>query len=240
MRLASFFAFATGGILLLGPISSVWAQDVSGGPSRGGWHLGGGIGPNWAADLDQEGWNRETTCYPTAACFDADPVPEISGYRWRYDIASAAGSVFEISAGRIFDRTRLELSFAQRKNGLGQMFRSITDYDGVPMEDRRNDSVVSNSRASIDHFTVRTLALNAYYDFPDVYRGISPYLGLGAGSRVHQGVRGVFLHQLRGHIGQCSSLRSSPVVLQQPPGRRPLRSRSWAPPTCTPGPDYTA
>ena len=181
MRLASFFAFATGGILLLGPISSVWAQDVSGGPSRGGWYLGGGIGPNWAADLDQEGWNRETTCYPTAACFDADPVPEISGYRWRYDIASAAGAVFEISAGRIFDRTRLELSFAQRKNGLGQMFRSITDYDGVPMEDRRNDSVVSNSRASIDHFTVRTLALNAYYDFPDVYRGISPYLGLGLG-----------------------------------------------------------
>ena len=31
--------------------------------------------------MDQEGWNRETTCYPTAACFEADPVPEISGYR---------------------------------------------------------------------------------------------------------------------------------------------------------------
>ena len=44
--------------------------------------------------MDQEGWNRETTCYPTAACFEADPVPEISGYRWRYDIDAAAGAVF--------------------------------------------------------------------------------------------------------------------------------------------------
>ena len=131
--------------------------------------------------MDQEGWNRETTCYPTEACFDADPVPEVSGYRWRYDIASAAGAVFEISAGRIFDRTRLELSFAQRKNGLDQMFRSITDYDGVPMEARRGGSVVSNARNSIDHLTVRTLALNAYYDFPDAVGGISLYLGAGRG-----------------------------------------------------------
>ena len=132
MRLASFIACAAGGILVLGPGSGLLAQSGAGGPPRSGWYVGGGIGSNWASGIDQEGWNRETTCYPTDACFDADPVPKISGYRWRYDIDAATGAAFEISAGRIFDRTRLELSLAQRKNSLNQMFRSITDYDGMP------------------------------------------------------------------------------------------------------------
>ena len=154
---------------------------VAQGGQRSGWYIAGAIGSNWASDIDQEGWNRETTCYPTAACFDADPVPLISGYRWRYDIDAGTGAAVELSAGRIFDRTRLELSLARRKNNLDQIFRSITDYDGTPMEDRRDGTVVSNSRASIDNLTVRTLTLNAYYDFPDARRGLSPYLGVGLG-----------------------------------------------------------
>ena len=157
------------------------AQSGAGGRPRSGWYVGVGGGANWASDIDQEGWNRETTCYPTDACFDADPIPEISGYRWLYDIDAASGAMFEISGGLIFDRTRMELSFAQRKDDLDQMFRSITEYDGTSLEDRRGGSVVSNARASIDHLTVRTLALNAYYDFPDAYRGISLYLGGGLG-----------------------------------------------------------
>ena len=181
MRLASFIASAVGGILMLCPISDVEAQSGSGGKTRSGWYIGGGIGSNWASDLDQEGWNRETTCYPTDACFDANPVPEISGYRWRYDIDAAAGAVLEISAGLIFDRTRLEVSLAQRTNGLNQMFRRITDYDGMPMEERSGGTVVSNARASIDHLSVSTLSLNAYYDFPGAFGGISPYLGAGLG-----------------------------------------------------------
>ena len=69
-----------------------------------------------------------------------DPVPEISGYRWRYDVIADVGAAFELSAGRLFDRTRLEFSFAQRKNGLYQRFRSITDYDGLPMDARRGST----------------------------------------------------------------------------------------------------
>ena len=149
--------------------------------SRSGWYVGGGVGSNWASDIDQEGWNRETTCYPTDACFDADPVPEVSGYRWRYDIPAAAGAAFELSVGRMFNRARLELSLGQRKNDLDQMFRSITDYDGTPLGERRGGTVVSNGRGSIDNLTVRTLSLNAYYDFPDAFGGISPYLGIGLG-----------------------------------------------------------
>ena len=60
-RLALFVASAIGGVLVLGPVSDVAAQSVSGGPPRSGWYVGGGIGPNWASGMDQEGWNRETT-----------------------------------------------------------------------------------------------------------------------------------------------------------------------------------
>ena len=49
------------------------------------------------------------------------------------------------------------------------------------MEERRGGSAVSYTQASIDHLSVRTLALNAYYDFPDALGGISPYLGGGLG-----------------------------------------------------------
>ena len=223
MRFASFIASAVGGILMLCPISGVAAQSGSGGATRSGWYVGGGIGPNWASGMDQEGWTRETTCYPTDTCFDADPVPEVSGYRWRYDIASAAGAAFEITAGHTFDCTRLELSFAQRKNGLNQMFRSITDYDGMPMEERSGGTAVSNARASIDHLSVSTLAFNAYYDFPDAYRGISPYLGAGLGPAFVE-VSGVhFSTDYKDTSGNTQAYDPSPVVLQQPPGRGPFR-----------------
>ena len=161
--------------------SGAAAQSGTGGMPRAGWYVGGGLGSHGATDLDQEGWNRETTCYPTDACFEADPVPAISGYRWRYNIVADVGAACELSVGRMFTRTRLELSLAQRKNGLDQMFRSITYDGGTPREERRGTTVVSNSRASIDHLAARTVSLNAYYDFPDAYCGISSYLGVGLG-----------------------------------------------------------
>ena len=167
---------------MLGPVGEMAAQSGVGRPSRSGWYVGGGIGSNWTSNLDQEGSNQDTTCYPTFACFAADPVPAIAGYRWRYDIDAAAGAAFEVSAGLLFNRARLELSFAQRKNDLDQIFRSIIVYDGMPtVEEESGSTIVANARSSIDHLTVRTLSLNAYYDFPYAYRGISPYLGLGLG-----------------------------------------------------------
>ncbi len=182
MRLRSFTASAIVGFLSLCPISVASARSGPAEPPRSGWYIGATMGLNRASDMDQEGWNRDTHCYPTDACFDLDPIPQISGYRWRYNIEAAAGNVFEISAGRIFDRKRLELSLAQKKNGLNQVFRSVTDYDGMPMEERRGGTVESNDRSSIDDLIVRTLSFNAYYDFPDAYRGISPYLGGGLGT----------------------------------------------------------
>ena len=50
--------------------------------------------------MDQEGWNRETTCYPTAACFEADPVPTV---------AAAAGYIrLKFSQNIMVDSTTFE------------------------------------------------------------------------------------------------------------------------------------
>ena len=154
------------------------AQDAAEKPRRAGWYLGGGVGSNWASNITQSGWNWDPFCYPTDACFDLDPRPAGPGYRWHYDIAAATGPVFEVSAGFIAKRARVELAFGQKWNDLDQMFLSVTDYDGVAREDRIGSTVTSDTNSSIDHLAVRMLTVNAYYDFP-AGSVVSPYLGAG-------------------------------------------------------------
>ena len=181
MRRASFIAAALGGILAVCSASDALAQSGSAGSRRSGWYVGGGVGANWASDINQTGFNRDPLCYPTDACFDEDPRPEVSGYRWGYDLDAAAGAMFELSTGFILNRARLEVSFGQRKNDLDQMFRSVTTLEGIAMEDRRNTTVTSHTESSIDDLAVRTLAFNGYYDFRDAASGFSPYVGAGVG-----------------------------------------------------------
>ena len=179
MRLASLIASAAG-ILMLSWATAASAQDTAEEPRRTGWYVGGGVGANSSSNISQSGWNRDPLCYPTDACFDLDPRPEVSGYRWHYDIAAATGSAFELSAGFIVKRARVELAFGQAWNDLDQMFLSVTDYDGVAMEDRVGSTVTSDTSSSIDHSAVRMLTVNAYYDFP-AGSVVSPFLGAGAG-----------------------------------------------------------
>ena len=178
MRLASFIAPAACGVLVLFLASDAAAQS---GERTSGWYVGGGVGANWASEIEQSGFNRDPLCYPTDACFDEDPRPEFPGYRWAYDLDSAAGPTFELAAGYALGRTRLELSFGQRRNDVDQMFSSVTTFDGVALEDRRNSTVASNTTSSIDDLRVRTLAFNAYYDFRNAATGFSPYVGAGVG-----------------------------------------------------------
>ena len=170
-----------GCLFVLGSLTPAWAQHPAGGPPRSGWYLGGSIGATWSSELDQEGWNRDGICYPTDACFDADPIPSISGYRWSYALGASAGARYEFVLGRFFDHFRLEIALAQRRNDLNQMFRGISYFDGTPIGDRSGGAVVSNAQTSIDHLQVRTLALQAYYDFPVASSPVVPYLGIGAG-----------------------------------------------------------
>jgi opacity protein-like surface antigen len=179
MRLASLIAPAACGVLVLSLASDTAAQSVGG--RRSGWYIGGGVGANWASEIEQTGFNRDPLCYPTDACFDEDPRPEFPGYRWAYDLDSAAAASFELSAGYVLRRARLELSFGQRRHGVDQMFSSVTTFDGIALEDRRNSTVTSNTTSSIDNLTIRTLAFNAYYDFRDAASRVSPYVGVGVG-----------------------------------------------------------
>lgn len=156
--------------------------EASAETGRSGWYIGGGIGANWTNQLDQAGWNRDIYCYPdSAACATPGPSTDIPGYRWAYNIDMDAGSAFEISAGRMFNRWRLELSAAQRNNAIEQKFRRITFLDGRVDTPPSGNTVTSNAMTRIDDLTTRTLSVNAYYDFTDVFERITPYVGVGLG-----------------------------------------------------------
>lgn len=172
------------------PTIAVFAAFVAGGaatsaandePARSGWYLGASLGVGQVSDLKQEGWNQDTFCYPDAACFDEIPLPNVPGYRWHYDIAADRGAAFELSFGRFFGRTRLELALVQQANDTRQIFTGIAYQDGVAIRPRAGGTVASNGQGTIDQRRVRSVSLDAYYDFPDAWGTISPYVGVGLG-----------------------------------------------------------
>lgn len=160
--------------------------EASAETGRSGWYVGGGIGANWTYEIDQVGWNRDTYCYPDSGCEpEGRPSPDIPGYRWMYNLDMDAGTAFEVSVGRMFNRWRLELSATQRNNAIDQQFKDITYLDGMrdpdPPPGSSRHNVKSNAMPRIDDLTTRTLSVNAYYDFTDVFERITPYVGVGVG-----------------------------------------------------------
>ena len=156
--------------------------EASAETGRSGWYVGGGIGVNWTYPIDQAGWNRDAYCYPDFGCEpEGLRSPDIPGYRWMYDLDMDAGTAFEISVGRMFNRWRLEFSAAQRNNAIEQNFRRVTFLDRSVDTPPSGNTVTSNVMARIDDLTTRTLSVNAYYDFTDVFERITPYVGVGLG-----------------------------------------------------------
>lgn len=176
-------------LCMIGAMVMVFAlsSDVSAETERSAWYISGGVGVNWTGDMDQVGWNRDTYCYPDSCndpgrSQDSSEVSTIPGYRWSYNLDVGVGSAFEIAIGRAFNRLRLEISAAQRKNDVDQQFTGITYLNGRQTYPRpEGNNVVSNSMARIDDLTTRTLSFNAYYDFLDTLPMITPYLGVGLG-----------------------------------------------------------
>jgi len=193
MRVSCFVTPALAGVLVLFLAPDATAQH-SAGERRSGWYVGGGAGVSWASDINQRGSNRDHLCYPSYACFDEKPRPEQSGYRWAYDLRSPAGAPFELSTGFDFERLRLELALAQRVNGIEQVFRSVSDYTGNPLDRRSGGTVTSDSEFWIDDLTVRTLAVSAYYDFPRSAGRFAPYVGVGLGPAFAE-IRGLHYEQ---------------------------------------------
>ena len=182
--------FSTVRLFTVGAVVMVFASsgNVGAETERSAWYVGGGIGVNWTGDMKQVGWNRDTYCYPDS-CDNPGRSQDISGvsvpgYRWSYDLDVGVGSAFEIAVGRAFNRLRLEISAAQRKNDVDQQFTNITYLDGRPLSTytpSKNKGVMSNGTARIDDITTRTLSFNAYYDFLDTFPIMTPYLGVGLG-----------------------------------------------------------
>ena len=193
MRIPRIVAPAIAGLLLLSWASEAAAQNAAG-ERRSGWYVGGGAGVNWASDINQRGSNRDHLCYPRYACFDEQPRPEQSGYRWAYDLRTAVGAPFELSTGFDFGRARVDLAFAQRMNGIDQVFRSVSDYAGNPLDRRRGGTVTSDSEFWIDNLTVRTLAVSGYYELGSGADRFAPYVGVGLGP-AFAAIRGLHFEQ---------------------------------------------
>lgn len=175
--------FSTVRLCTVGAVVMVFALsgNVGAETERSEWYISGGVGVNWTGDMDQVGWNRDTNCYPDSCDSDRrNQAIRVPGYRWSYDLDMGVGSAFEIAIGRAFNRLRLEISAAQRKNDVDQQFSGITYLDGRPPADLKNN-ISSNSMARIDDLTTRTLSFNAYYDFLDTLPMMTPYLGVGLG-----------------------------------------------------------
>ena len=89
----------------------------------------------------------------------------------------------DLAVGRLFDRTRPEVSLAQRKHGLDQMFRSITDYEGMPMAARSLECPGLDRPSHRAHPVVQCVLR---------FSGCVPWADSlprrGAGSRVRHGV----------------------------------------------------
>lgn len=163
--------------------------------ARTGWYVGAGTGAGWSSTINQEGWNRDTYCYPDS-CGEPGLSEEIAGvsipgYRWKYDLDTDTGSAFEISVGRHLNRLRLEITAALQKNDIDQQFSSITFLDGRLDSQPPGNRVTSNFVSTIDDFLTRTVSLNAYYDFTAAFDRITPYLGIGLGAAFAE-VSGVY------------------------------------------------
>ena len=130
--------------------------------------------------MDQKGWNRETTCYPTDACFYQNPVPAVSGYRWSYEIEADAGVGLSLGVGRSFGRYRIELSAALQKSALEQELIDVGYYDGSPRVPA-DGPVVVDAMALIDDVVSRSLTIDLFRDFETLGGALTPYVGVGVG-----------------------------------------------------------
>ena len=154
------------------------AASITGADAK--WYLGAGTGIALHSGMEQVGWNADTVCYPTDACFASDPVPPVPGYRWRYAIDADAGAGLAVALGRELPGFRIEISAAHSRNDLEQAFVHIEYLDGSEAAPG-GGTVVADVTASIGALTTRVASLDVYRDLAAPGARVIPYLGIGLG-----------------------------------------------------------
>ncbi|MDE2772852.1 MAG: hypothetical protein OXI46_03985 [Gemmatimonadota bacterium] len=157
---------------VLGGVEHVAGQE----PPSYRWYVSAAGGTNSGPVMKQAGHNRDTICYPTFLC-PAAPA----GYRWSYDLAPESGTALEVAVGRNLGWLRLDVSVAQRSNGIKEAFTGLTFLDRTPVLPNAESRYTSSNTTSVDALTLRTLSLNAYRDFHLGESRFVPYLGAGLG-----------------------------------------------------------
>ena len=149
--------------------------------AQAGWYVTAETGIGRHSSTEQVGWNSDTVCYPTDACFDLEPVSSVPGYRWRYAINADPGASFAIALGRVLGGVRIEVSAAQSRHDLEQEFVHIEYLDGSARLPREGP-VIADVTTSIGDLTVRVVSLDAYRDLAASDSRITPYVGVGLGA----------------------------------------------------------
>ena len=167
-RLLTVWVFCVGGPVLCAPAN---AAD---------WYVSAAAGAVSRSGMDQNGWNRESTCYPTDACFQEVPAPSVPGYRWAYDIHADAGPALRLGIGRRLGRFRIETALGWQRHALEQELRDIAYLDGTPTG-AAGGTVTVDARALIDDAVTRTVSVDLFRDLPPIGGSVTPYIGIGVG-----------------------------------------------------------
>lgn len=166
-------AMAAAAILAgLAPGGAAHAGDAA---ARSGFYVGAGAGASWLGDFRQQGRNREMECYYD----NCTSPPSHGGYRWNYAVDTDTGFQYDLAAGWIWNRLRLEVAAGQSRNSATHSFRGQSFLNGgIP--GNRNPADANDSDSGIDRVEIRSLFASVYYDFAE-RGGLVPYLGVGVG-----------------------------------------------------------
>ena len=131
------------------------------------WYRGIAMGTNLLLQAKQEGWNRDTFCYPDEDCSNTPPV---SGYRWSYDIGPEEfPKAIEFFIGADHGETRWDITLSHQRNNIHQTFtgsNSYTDPDLTePIIPMISDKISTNVITEVGNMTLNSAALNGYYEF---------------------------------------------------------------------------
>ena len=148
--------------------------------SAADWYVSAAAGAASRSGMDQNGSNRESTCYPTDACFHQVPRPTVPGYRWGYDIDADAGPALRLGIGRRLGRFRLETSVGWQRHALEQELLDIAYLDGTPRV-AADGAVTVDAMALIDDAVTRTVSVDLFRDLPPIGGTVTPYVGIGVG-----------------------------------------------------------